>query len=281
MSWFTSIAKAVVNSPVGKVLDYATTTFAHPIQVTKALFDPNVTVQQVVDKQFSQPVEKQYAQIGLATAGYAALAVGGLTTVGKTAISTVVKTLIPTTAKGAVITAAVGLPLAGAVISHPIETLDIVVSAPSKLANVGVNLANLGANPTLANVETLYKENPVITGVATGAAVIAGGLAAGNIISNITNTAAVKANTAATIESGASSSNPVGQAINIINQLPPASPPIPAVAASEMTAPAGSIPKKKVAKKKPKKKAKPKKKTRRSKKKPTKKKKKSIKRRKS
>lgn len=229
-----SVATKVVNSPVGSALNAVSYSFTHPIQAIESV--SNGTFQQKEAAYFSQPILKQTTQTVIATAGYAATIIG----TGAVAVSAKAGTiiadaaslgakLIPATTKGKVIAAVAAPVILGAVIQNPVKSIDVATSAPGKLANVGANLSNLIADPSIENAKNLYKENPLITGAATAAAVVAVGLGTANIISNITNTAAVKANTKATIDAGETglttqpfqSQNPI---VNITNQIPTAAP---------------------------------------------------------
>lgn len=182
VSLFKKIAGAIVNSPVGKVMDYVTAGFVHPVATVKAAISPTQTIQKdVIEPHFAQPLKKQVTETVMATVGYVGAVLGGAAirgaaTAGTLApkAATIAKSLIPTTIKGKVI-AAVAAPVAlGAVINQPAKTLEAVAKTPSALANVGGNIANVIADPSLANAKALITENPVIVGGAAAAAAIAG-----------------------------------------------------------------------------------------------------------
>lgn len=61
----------------GKVLDVTTAIFAHPFQSIKAAISPEITIQDVVNRHFSQSTGKQITQILTAAAGYAGAVVAG------------------------------------------------------------------------------------------------------------------------------------------------------------------------------------------------------------
>lgn len=126
------------------------------------------------------------------------LSVGATTT--KTAISSAIKAspaLIPTTTKGKVIAAVVTPVAIGATIKQPEKVAQAIVSTPSGLVNVGGNIANLAANPSIENVKTLVSENPVLVGgaVATAAAIGVKGILPA--IATTTQTQAIKEQTKA------------------------------------------------------------------------------------
>lgn len=117
------------------------------------------------------------------------------------AVATVAKTaatsLIPKTIIGKVATTA-AIPIAVGVISKkPVESAKALISAPSNLANFGGNTANLISNPSVDNLKTLFKENPVISTSVVAGAVAVAGLGTAGLVSNYLNTQAVKENTAA------------------------------------------------------------------------------------
>jgi hypothetical protein len=199
-------ATAVVNSPVGAGLDALSYTFTHPIKAVEGIATGNFQKQEAA--YFAQPLAKQETQTVISTIGYVG-AVLGVGAVSKAAsagtLTSSAKTLavsaIPKTVTGK-IAAAVAVPVVlGAVAQNPGQTLGAVASAPGALANFGGNLGNLAANPSIANVETLIKENPVVA-TAAGAAIVAavgGGIGlAANTVATFTNSQATKANTAAT-----------------------------------------------------------------------------------
>jgi len=79
-------------------------------------------------------------------------------------------------------------------ISNPIGA----AKATTKAIDFQVDLGKTLANPSLEGAKELIKEHPVGSAVTAGAALAAAGLATAGIVSNITNTMAVKENTKAT-----------------------------------------------------------------------------------
>jgi hypothetical protein len=182
MGLFTSIVSKVKESVVGKVLDTVTTAFVHPIQTVSAIISPTKTVAQVTEAHFEQSLGKQIGQTVLATAGYAAatLTAGAVAAKG---VAATAASLIPTTLKGKAIAAVAAPVVIGAVASQPLKAAEAVAKAPSSLANVGANVANLVADPSLKNVKTLITENPVLVGGAAAAGAVAAGAGAAGLVS--------------------------------------------------------------------------------------------------
>jgi len=179
VSLFKKIAGAVVKK-VAPVMDPLTVAFVHPVKTVKAIFGPT-TLKQVEEEHFAQPLKKQITQIVLATVGYEAAIVGGAAVGGAAKAGTlapkaaaVAKSLIPTTLKGKAIAAVAAPVVIGAVINQPAKVAEAVAKTPSALANVGGNIANLVADPSIANAKALVTENPVIVGGAAAVAAIAG-----------------------------------------------------------------------------------------------------------
>ncbi len=169
-----SVATAVVKSPVGKVMDVATVAFVHPIQTIKAVVSPTTTVKQVVETHFAQPLSKQITETVIATAGYAGAVVGGAAIGTAAKAGTLLPALIPATTKGKVIAAIAAPVVLGAVIKEPIKTAETIAGAPSALANVGANVAQFAADPSLEHAKEIITENPIIVGGAAAAAAILG-----------------------------------------------------------------------------------------------------------
>jgi len=175
VSLFKKIAGAVVKK-VAPVMDPLTVAFVHPVKTVKAIFGPT-TLKQVEEEHFAQPLKKQITQTVLAGVGYASLAVGAGAIGGAAkagTLATAAKTLIPKTLKGKAIAAVAAPVVIGAVINQPAKIAEAVVKTPSALVNVGGNIANLAADPSIENIKTLVKENPVIVGGAAAAAAIVG-----------------------------------------------------------------------------------------------------------
>jgi len=144
---------------------------------------------------------------------------GGITLATNPTIAvSVAKSIIPATTKGKIIAAIAAPVVVGAVVSQPAKTIKIVAETPSALANVGSNVANLIAEPSVQNVKNLISENPVLVGgaaaagvLATGAAVIPAIASAVSASRNITatnnETAAINAQTAVLKETSGGTTN--------------------------------------------------------------------------
>lgn len=176
MGLLSSIGKGIA-----KGLDVLTVSLAHPIQTATAVVSPKTTVNQVVQAHFAQPLGEQIKDIVLGTASIAATVVGGAAVGGAAKagtllpkVASVAKTLIPTTLKGKAIAAVAAPVVIGAVASQPLKSIQAVAKTPGALVNVGGNVANLIAEPSLANAKTLISENPIIVGGAAAAAAIVG-----------------------------------------------------------------------------------------------------------
>lgn len=133
----------------------------------------------------------------------AGVVAGGITAVtNPSSALSAAKTLIPTTTKGKIIAAVAAPIVVGAVAQKPLESAKALISAPSNLANFGGNAANLIASPSVSNLKTLAKENPILTGAAAlaTAVTVGGGIGlAANTAATFINSQATKANTAASL----------------------------------------------------------------------------------
>lgn len=142
---------------------------ANVVGVVNAAFNPfsKSTVEANVSNPTMKTALETVANHPYVTAGVIA---GGYTLATKPVIAAATgKALIPTTTKGKIITAVAAPVVIGAVAKQPAQAAKALISAPSALANVGGNVANLASNPSLENLGNLYKENPVIVGGATAA----------------------------------------------------------------------------------------------------------------
>jgi len=162
---------------------------------------------------------KTITNVGLVAAGVYA---GGAIAAGEgAALASKAVTLIPKTIKGKAAAGTGALLLGGAFISEPAKTGEAVLTAPSSIANVGGNIANLIAEPSLASAKAIFTENPIAAGSLVGAGVVAagvGGLAVANTYSNYQNTEAIKENTKATL--GVAPTNIVQQEATPMTTLP-------------------------------------------------------------
>lgn len=197
-----AVVKAVAATPaavvkaVAPVMNTATVAFVHPIQTVAAVISPTKTVSQVVEKHFSKPLPKQITETVITTAGYAT-AVLGTAAVAAKGVAASAAALIPATIKGKVIAAVAAPVIIGAVVNKPAETLQAAASLPSALGNVGGNIANLVADPSISNVKALVTENPVIVGAGVAAAAVLGAKAILPAIATARQTEAIQEQTKA------------------------------------------------------------------------------------
>jgi len=173
MGLLASIAKKIMINPV---MDFALTAFAHPIQIAKAIVGPT-TIKQVTQAHFAQPMGKQLTEVAMSGINIGTMVAGGaaIKTAAKAGtLVTAVKTLLPTTIKGKVVAAVAAPVVLGAVISQPAKVIGAVAKTPAALANIGGNIANAAANPSIANIKAIFTENPVIAGGVVALGAIAG-----------------------------------------------------------------------------------------------------------
>lgn len=192
MGLLFNIGTAVKKSVVGKALDFLTVGFNRPIATATSLIQGKGAYEKLVETEFNKPLGKQITGTVISTAGYAAAiltagAAAGAAKAGTlaTSVKAMVPKLLPSTLKGKVIAAVAAPVVIGAVASNPLKAVNVAASTPSKLANVGYNLAELGANPSIDNLKTLVKENPLIVG---GAALVGGAAiikTAAPVVSNV------------------------------------------------------------------------------------------------
>lgn len=289
MSIFSSIVKGVY-----KVADPLLTTLAHPIQVTKAIVNPNVTVKDVQNQFFSQPKSSQITQTITAGLNYG-LALGGVGAVATKGVAAVVGKVTLKKVVGAG-----GLVVAEKIINNSPKTQKLIYDTPEKIDNFANNISTAIETPSLKSGLRILEENPFLSGTALIALLTSLGFSTA-LIATLLNTRAINENsevkqdnnpyTIVTDKTDNPNANspivnvfydypkPIGdypKPIEISRDLNP----IPVVAAPpSLAAPTGNIINKK-AKPKPKKKAKTrrsKKKTRKNVKKPQKSKKKTKK----
>lgn len=196
MGLLSNIVGSVKQSVVGKALDTLSAAFIKPGETVQAVFSPTKTVADVIKEVDKQSLGKNITAtvVNTATAAAVVSGIGAIATRGVAATAT---SLIPSTIKGKIIAAVATPVVVGAVINQPIKSIQVVAEAPEKLANVGGNLAKLGAEPSLKNAETLVKENPVIVGGAIAAGTLAVGAGAVSALSNLLNRQEMKKQTEA------------------------------------------------------------------------------------
>ncbi len=146
------------------------------------------------------------AIVGSAAAAIAAVpfvASGAALAVGKAVSSKVVSTVAQATLKQQVVGGAVALVGTGVVIGNPVGSAKAIISTPSSLVNVGKNIGTLSANPSLENAKNIFTENPVVSSILAGGAVVAAGLGVAGLANSVNtaiNTSATKKNTQAVIK---------------------------------------------------------------------------------
>lgn len=168
-----------------RVVDVAYTAALHPIQTVSAIASKEKTVfADVYVPQTQKSTKEQLKDIGgaaitLGATLTGAAAVGAAAKAGTlgTKAATVAKSLIPSTTKGKVIAAVAAPVVIGAVAEQPGKSLKAVVSAPGELAQFGGDVANLLADPSLANLKEVVTESPLISAGLAAVGVVAGGSA--------------------------------------------------------------------------------------------------------
>lgn len=103
-------------------------------------------------------------------------------------------TALSTTGKVATVLAA---PVVASVIVTNPSTIGNIAELPRGLSNVGSNVSEFIQEPTIEKAKDIFKENPYITGAAAGAAILLTAPAVVGATSNLLNTQATRANTAA------------------------------------------------------------------------------------
>jgi len=87
--------------------------------------------------------------------------------------------------------------ITGAVISQPEKAAKAIVQTPFQLGNVGANIANLAASPSIEGVKELVTENPVIVGTAIAAGTALGIKGVAQAAATFGQTQAIQAQTQA------------------------------------------------------------------------------------
>jgi len=198
MGILSKISKSVYNP-----LNINAFAIAHPIKSVTSLVGGTYKEEQ--KKFLNQSLGKEITQIAVGGASIIATVsgVGAVATASKagtlaSSTASVAKSLIPKSTVGKVV-ASVSIPVvAGVAVANPKQTGKALIEAPQNLANVGLNLGKVGADPSLENLSTLYKENPIITGALTAGGVIVAGKAVSGVVSSALNTSAIRQNTKAT-----------------------------------------------------------------------------------
>lgn len=134
-------------------------------------------------------------------------------------------TLLPAIGVGLGVSAVA--PIIAGILSKP-KAIEELKKYPSSALNLGQNIEQLAENPSVAGIEKVFKENPILASAITAGLGVAGvktATSVANIISTERNTSALEK-----LEGSGSINNtpPTGQntnpppTINIINQLPQA-----------------------------------------------------------
>jgi len=179
MGIFSRLGKSV-----SKALDYISAPLAKPITTftkgisagaaeVKAQREKGLTISQGL-KQIGVIAGTTAVAAGAVLAAAPAASTGAAGAAVRSAVVSTAKAAVPTTLKGKAIAAVAAPVIIGAVINQPAKIAEAVVKTPSALVNVGGNIANLAADPSIENIKTLVKENPVIVGGAAAAAAIVG-----------------------------------------------------------------------------------------------------------
>ena len=196
----------VVKSSVATIANVAVNIATHPVAAVKAATS-GTSPAAFAATYTSQPLAKQITNEVIAGAGYIAAAVTGGAVAEAIAAKGIVgaaSSLIPASITGKVAIAVAAPVAVGLIASNPLGVGKAAASTPAALGNVGVNIGNFAANPTIANAEKIVTDNPVIAGTAAAATALAIGKAAIPAAASFANTVATRANTAA-VEAGGTS----------------------------------------------------------------------------
>ncbi len=236
MGLFSSI-KNVVSAPIKAAQSFVTAkvapdTRAKVVNVANtALAILTKPIQSIVNlpKAVEKTKTESTASLVFQGATNALVVTAPFSAVGKTAITTAGKSILPVIQANPIKSAVGGTLLAGALVAQPAKTISAISQTPSSIANVGGNIANLIAEPSVENLKELVTENPVIVGGAIAGAAILG---AKTIIPAITGartidamqeqTAAIKESTGALLDAPITSKT-TGKEVVATNQETPKS----------------------------------------------------------
>ncbi len=177
-----NIGQKIVSSKLFKAVDFTyTAAILHPLESIKAAVSPTKTISEVVAKSHAQPLKKEVAQIATSAVNIGLTLLGGSAIIGAAKAGTlgvkaaaIGKSLIPKTIGGKVAAAVVAPVALSAVISNPLKAVDVAASTQAGLVNIGTNIGELAANPSLSNLKNLITENPIIVGAAAAAGLALG-----------------------------------------------------------------------------------------------------------
>jgi hypothetical protein len=171
-----NIAVSIASNPVGAVKAVTSGTSAKSFAKSET--------SKPLSQQITQTVVTGLEAIGVTVAA-GAVAAGG------------VSALIPATVTGKIAAGTGVLIGGGAIIAEPLATTEAIVQVPQSLANVGGNIAEFAANPSLDSAANIVKENPVTSGLLAAGAAVAVGAGVSTLVASTVNTLATKENTAA------------------------------------------------------------------------------------
>lgn len=182
--------------------------------ISKIALTPSVAIGNVITAGLEKVTGKKYGRstaaelsettagkvLGTAIAGTAA-ALGTAviaTTPVLSAAAAKVGSKAVSVAKANPIKTAIAAPIiTGAVISQPEKAAKAIVETPFQLGNVGANIANLAASPSIEGVKELVTENPVIVGTAIAAGTALGIKGVAQAAATFGQTQAIQAQTQA------------------------------------------------------------------------------------
>lgn len=182
--------------------------------ISKIALTPSVAVGNVITAGLEKITGKKYGRstaeglasttagkvLGTAIAGTAvALTAATVAAIPAAAAATrTAATKAATIAKANPIKTAIAAPIiTGAIISQPEKAAKTLVQAPIQLGNVGANIANLAAAPSIEGVKELVTENPVIVGTAIAAGTAFGIKGIGQAVATLSQTQAIQEQTKA------------------------------------------------------------------------------------
>jgi hypothetical protein len=140
----------------------------------------------------SEILTKPITLIAAAIAPAAVIHAGTISTAAAPIVSKVTAAAVakPLTAAAVVV--------GGLVVAKSSKAKEAIVNAPSSINKFTSNVANFVDNPSAKTGAQIYKDNPVLAGAITAGTAIVVGAGLTGVVSSAINTAAVRANTAAT-----------------------------------------------------------------------------------
>ncbi len=150
-----------------------------------------------IDSALSTPASHPFLTAGAVTSGLTAAgksAPAVVKSILQPAISTIGKTIAAAPIKSAIAA------ILGATVLKSEKGRESLASAPTAVNNFTSNLAAVIDQPSIANLEKTFKENPILASTGVAATVVAAGVGVGGALSSYltyANTKSVKQNTAA------------------------------------------------------------------------------------